>query len=126
MFFVGYCQHSRYKDTAMQQPPEQSADHVYADGQLTVDFALHQVTVRGRSVHLTPTELAVLQCLIDNRHRIVPTLELLDDLRGPGYEDRNLVRWQIRQLRLKVEEDSARPQLIINLPRVGYRYVPPQ
>ena len=36
------------------------------------------------------------------------------------------LKWYISSLRNKVEEDPRNPELILTVPRVGYRYSPPE
>lgn len=47
-------------------------------GRVTVDRARRQVVLDGDEVHLTSRQYAVLDYLVANRHRMVPTEELLE------------------------------------------------
>jgi two-component system KDP operon response regulator KdpE len=90
-------------------------------GQLIVDPVVHQVTVRGSVVSLTPTEYKLLLCLALNAGRALTYSEILDSVWGPGYEDgRNNVKVYIQHLRRKIEADPGQPRYILNQWGIGY------
>jgi two-component system KDP operon response regulator KdpE len=83
------------------------------------------VTVRGRDVHLTPTEFDILQYLADRMGKVVGHRELLKAVWGDVYGDeREYLRVFISQLRRKIEDDPVRPVYIQTVPGVGYRFSP--
>ena len=53
-------------------------------GELRIDFARKQVTLRGRDVDLTPTEYGLLAQLAANAGRVMVQEELLRRVWGPG------------------------------------------
>jgi two-component system KDP operon response regulator KdpE len=92
-----------------------------------VDFEARQVTVRGRSVHLTPKEFELLRHLIANAGKPITHRRLLQAVWGPDYGDEpEYLRVMINQLRKKIESDPARPKLILTEPWVGYRFQAPR
>jgi len=92
-----------------------------------VDFETRQVTVRGRSVHLTPKEFELLRHLISNAGKPITHRRLLQAVWGPDYGDEpEYLRVMINQLRKKIESDPARPKLILTEPWVGYRFQAPR
>jgi two-component system KDP operon response regulator KdpE len=92
-------------------------------GDLVIDFAAHQVLVKGRPVHLTPTEFKLLETLVRNAGRMSSRRMLLQEVWGPGYNsDTQILRVFINQLRAKLEENPADPQYILTEPGVGYRF----
>ena len=97
-------------------------------GTLAIDYAARRVTVAGRRVDLTPTEYAVLRVLSLNAGRVVPFEALVRRVWVDRVQDKggpNLVRMFVRNLRLKLGEDAARPALIFNERGVGYRMPDP-
>jgi len=92
-------------------------------GDLEIDLAGRQVTRAGETLHLTPTEFALLRELANDRGKVITHAQLLRRVWGRGYEtETEYVRVYVRRLRAKLEtEDSG--QLIITQPRVGYRLV---
>jgi two-component system KDP operon response regulator KdpE len=95
----------------------------YADDVLSMDFATSTVSVRGSPVELTPTEYKLLSMLVRNRGKPVPAERLLHGVWGREYDTDELVKWHVGHLRQKIEEDPARPSLIITRRGFGYVYV---
>ena len=96
--------------------------------ELTVDFEMRMVTVRGNSVHLTPKEFDVLRLLVTQEGRPVTHRKILQTVWGPEYaEETEPVRVVIRQLRKKIEKNPAHPRFILTEPWVGYMFqLPPE
>jgi two-component system, OmpR family, KDP operon response regulator KdpE len=91
-------------------------------GDLEVDLSGRVVRRAGEVVHLTSTEYDVLRLLIRNEGKIVTQRQLLQSIWGPNaVEFTHYLRIYIGQLRKKLEEDPANPQLILTEPGVGYR-----
>jgi two-component system KDP operon response regulator KdpE len=101
----------------------QSTRVALADG-LEMDLANRQVTRDGTTLHLTPTEFALLRELVVNRGKVLTHAQLLRRVWGPGYEtETEYVRVYVRRLRAKLEPEGS-PPLILTQPRVGYRLAP--
>ena len=80
------------------------------------------VTLRGKSIRLSPLEYEVLQVLARAAPQMVSYQDLLEAVWGYGSGDkRNYLKLYIRYLRVKLEEDPASPKLIINERGKGYR-----
>jgi two-component system, OmpR family, KDP operon response regulator KdpE len=90
---------------------------------MTIDFEGRQVTVKGRTVHLTPKEYDVLKHLVANQGKPLTHRRLLQSVWGPDYggETENL-RVVINQLRKKIESDPKHPKYIVTEPWIGYRF----
>jgi len=94
---------------------------------LTIDFESREVSVRDRTVHLTPKEYDVLKHLVANLGKPLTHRRLLQAVWGPDYgEETDSLRVVINQLRKKVESDPARPRYIVTEPWVGYRFQAPR
>ncbi len=90
-------------------------------GQLVIDPASRQVTVRGEVVDLTPTEYKLLLYLSYNAGQVLSYGQILDRVWGPGYEDSSTnVKVYIRRLRRKIEADPGHPRYIVSHWGVGY------
>jgi len=108
---------------ALRRGPGQLPTPTLASGELQLDQVRRVVTLRGREVHLTPTEYEILRYLMANAGRIVTYPTLLRAAWGPGYEDNiPLLRVFVTQLRHKVEPDPNNPSYIHTEPRIGYRF----
>ena len=92
-------------------------------GDLLIDTDARQVTLRGKPIHLTPTEYDILQYLAQRTGKVVGHRELLKAVWGDVYGDeREYLRVFISQLRRKIEDDPVRPNYILTEPGVGYRF----
>ncbi len=95
---------------------------VVTAGDVRIDLTRQQVTKAGQTVHLTPTEFALLRELVTNRGKLLSHAHLLRRVWGTGYQTEiEYVRVYVRRLRAKLESDSAAP-LILTAPRAGYRF----
>jgi two-component system, OmpR family, KDP operon response regulator KdpE len=91
-------------------------------GDLQIDLTRQHVAKDGQTVHLTPTEFALLRELVTNRGKLLSHAYLLRRVWGPGYQtETEYVRVYVRRLRAKLESEGAEP-LILTAPRAGYRF----
>ena len=105
-----------------QPVPEAS---IFQAGELKVDLARRVVTVRDAAIKLTATEYALLRLLVRNAGRVLTHHQILREVWGPSYVDEtHYLRVYAAQLRRKLEEDAAHPQLLLTEPGVGYRFAP--
>lgn len=94
----------------------------FAWGDLSIDYARRLVTKAGQEIKLTPLEYDILRFLSQNADRVVTHRLLLSSVWGAEYsEDSQLLRVHVGNLRRKVEDNPARPRLIVTEPGVGYR-----
>ena len=89
---------------------------------VTIDLARHVVTKRGGEIHLTPTEFDLLRVLAADADKVLTHRQLLERVWG-GYaaENSQQLRVYVNYLRRKLEDDPARPRLLVTEPGVGYR-----
>ena len=91
-------------------------------GDVTIDFARHVVTKGDAEVHLTPTEYDLLRVLATNAGKVLTHRQLLERVWGSyAAENSQQLRVYVNYLRRKLEDDPARPRLILTEPGVGYR-----
>ena len=91
--------------------------------ELKIDFHQHRVEVRGREVHLTPTEFRILGTLACELGRVYSRTQLVE--RALGYDFEGLERTvdvHVLNLRRKIEIDPNRPQYIRTVYGVGYKF----
>jgi len=75
----------------------------------------------NKEIVLTMTEARIFEELIKNTGRAVNTEALAQSIWGTDYPGSNeAIHVYIRRLRQKIESDPGHPQLIINLPGIGY------
>ena len=95
-------------------------------GKVTIDLIHRRVLRDGEEVHLSPKEFGVVAELAKYPDRVITHAQLLREIWGPAQERHvEYLRIVVRSLRQKLEEDAARPALIVNSPGVGYRLYAP-
>ncbi|MGH9305764.1 MAG: response regulator [Acidimicrobiales bacterium] len=94
-----------------------------AVGEVTLDPARHEVTVRGENVHLPLKEFELLELLLTNAGRVLTRDILIGRVWGHDYfGDTKTLDVHIKRLRARLESDPARPTLITTIRGLGYRY----
>jgi len=109
-----------------QQPDhEQSTvESIFTTGELTIDYAQHQVMIQGRPVQLSRTEYKLLSTLAQNVGRVMTHELLLERVWGAEYNREVDFIWvYISRLRRKIEADPRHPRYILTVPDVGYKLV---
>ena len=91
---------------------------------LEIDLARRLVTRAGEQVHLTRTELSLLEMLVRHPGKLLTQELLLREVWGPEYgTESNYLRVYVGQLRKKLGDDAAHPRLILTEPGIGYRWI---
>ncbi len=92
-------------------------------GSIEIDPAERGVKVGGATVHLTPTEYALLLLFMEYRGRTLTREQILAQIWGGIANELNSLRVHIAQLRkkLKIGENDPGPVRLVTLPGVGYR-----
>ena len=89
-----------------------------------VDTDSHEVRVHGESVRLPLKEFELLALLMENAGRVLPRSTLIDRVWGSDYVgDTKTLDVHIKRLRSKVEDDPSRPERIVTIRGLGYKFV---
>lgn len=103
-------------------PPGETAEPVFALGDLKVDLGRRQVFVSAQEIHLTPIEYKLLTTLIRYAGKVMTHRQLLKEVWGPLHvEEGHYLRVYMRQLRNKLERNPAHPRYLVTELGVGYR-----
>ena len=96
---------------------------LYRLGSIVVDARKGKVTRADRPVNLTSREFQLLRYLVEHRGITVSREELLSQVWGhiPGTLTRT-VDMHIASLRQKLEINPKRPEMIITVPLMGYKF----
>ena len=101
---------------------QNATDEILDLGELVINRASRNVTLNGKSVDLRPREFDLLTHMSANPGRVYTRDQLLHDVWGFEYiGDTRTVDVHVRWLRLKIEEDPARPKILGTVRGVGYR-----
>ena len=91
---------------------------------LEIDLSSHIAKKAGIELKLTPKEFDLLRLLVQNSGKILTHNWLLKEVWGFEHQDdTQYLRVYIKQLRQKVEEDPAKPRLIVTETGIGYRFL---
>lgn len=92
-------------------------------GDVVMDKTTRVVTVNRQAIDLTPSEFEILSTLMASAGRVFSRADLLDQLRNDAFERvERTIDVHIRNLRSKIEPDSANPTYIQTVFGVGYRF----
>ena len=92
-------------------------------GSLSVDLVNHVARKNNEILKLTSTEFALLALLAKNSGRVLTHQSILKDIWGFGYVGQTqYLRVFVAQLRKKIEDDPAKPKLLITESGIGYRF----
>jgi two-component system response regulator RegX3 len=93
-------------------------------GDVRVDFARHQVTVAGETVHLTRSEFRLLTLLSEEPERVYSRREIMEHLwQSPYIGDERAADIHISNLRRKLEGDPRSPERLLTVRGAGYTLV---
>jgi len=102
-----------------------SHEQPFVSGDIQVDFARREVTVRGQPVALTGTEYRLLYHLVRNAGQVLTHETLLARVWGREYTDEiSYLKSYINRLRHKLERDPRHPEYILTEYGVGYWFRP--
>jgi two-component system KDP operon response regulator KdpE len=91
-------------------------------GGTQIDLARRASIGSAGTIHLTPLEYRVLDCLARQAGMIVTSRQLLREVWGPDrVGDSGALRVCIKGLRDKLEPDPRRPQFLVTEAGIGYR-----
>jgi two-component system KDP operon response regulator KdpE len=115
---------ARVRAVLRRVPHATSTPSVVQVDALEIDLVRKQVRLDGEVVHLTKTELALLEQLATQPGKLLTHEYLLRQVWGRGYgSESNYLRVYVGQLRRKLGDDAANPRLIVTEPGIGYRWI---
>lgn len=109
--------------TAIRLTAEKTDKPVLEFKSLVIDLSNHIVKKNNEIVRLTATEFSLIALLARNHGRVLTHQFLLKEVWGFGYlEQTQYLRVFIAQLRKKIEDNPAQPQLLLTESGIGYRF----
>lgn len=94
-------------------------------GDTALDMLTHQVQRGKRRAHLTPKEFKLLRLLMENAGEVLSRGQIMKEVWETDYlGDTRTLDVHIRWLREKLEDNASRPQHVITVRGVGYRFSP--
>ncbi len=92
-------------------------------GPVTLDLVRHVVTVRGEQINLTRSEFQLLRLLAGRPGEVFRRHQIMEELWQSEFDgDVRACDVHISNLRQKVERDAQRPELVVTVRGVGYKF----
>jgi len=111
-------------EVLLRRVPVHKGEGVHQFGTIRVDVRRGEVTRKGRQVQLTGREFQLLRYLMERAGSTVRRDELLSSVWGYGTGTfTRTVDMHIASLREKLEDNPKRPQLIVTVVGVGYKFM---
>jgi two-component system KDP operon response regulator KdpE len=108
---------------ALRHSPGNEVDPILVFGAITIDLVNHTVRKNDEILKLTSTEFSLLALLAKNSGRVLTHQAILKEVWGFGYVGQTqILRVFVAQLRKKIEDDPAKPKLLITESGIGYRF----
>ena len=99
-------------------------NQTYRFGNAVFDIPAHTLTVEGQEETLTPIEFELLHHLIRHHNKACSRSQLMDAAGLGAFEGaERTIDVHIHNLRKKIEPDHAKPQHILTVFGIGYRFV---
>lgn len=90
---------------------------------LELDLGAYEVRVRNKTVHFSAKEFEVLRFLAVHPNQVFTRGQIFDSAWGNNeYGDLNTVTVHVKKIREKIELDPARPQYILTVRGIGYKF----
>ncbi len=108
--------------------PQFSEDRssTFTSGNLTINFATHDVFVSGELVKLSPTEYNLLCNLVRNAGKVLSHRFLLEKTWGSDYtDDIPSLKKYIYRLRSKLKDEQNPQPMLVTQRGVGYKFIRP-
>jgi len=113
---------SRIRAVLRRSGARAMGDEVLVSGDVKLDRPRREVTRAGEPVELTFSEFELLNCLMSEPGKLFNRQELLRAIwSDSAYRDPRAIDVHVRHLREKLEQDPARPSVIVTVRGAGYR-----
>jgi two-component system KDP operon response regulator KdpE len=108
---------------ALRYIPGSDFESILSFGTLKIDLPNHIARKNDEILKLTSTEFSLLALLAKNSGRVLTHQSILKEIWGYGYVGQTqILRVFVAQLRKKIEDDPAKPTLLITESGIGYRF----
>jgi two-component system KDP operon response regulator KdpE len=108
---------------ALRHSPGNEINPNLVFGAITIDLVNHTARKNDEILKLTSTEFSLLALLAKNSGRVLTHQAILKEVWGFGYVGQTqILRVFVAQLRKKIEDNPAKPKLLITESGIGYRF----
>lgn len=98
-----------------------AAKYVFAD--ITIDLNRCEAMKNGRKIDLTATEFKLLRAFLERRGQVLTIDQILQEVWGRDvFLTDRVVYTHVNNLRSKIEKDPRKPELLVSVRGIGYRF----
>lgn len=102
---------------------EEFEEQVLEGGRVRMDVERHTVSVDGEPISMPLKEFDLLEYLLRNAGRVLTRGQLIDRIWGADYVgDTKTLDVHVKRLRSKIEQEPSRPQHLVTVRGLGYKY----
>lgn len=103
--------------------PMEDPDEIMIRGPIEINLHTYEVKLNGTLLSLTPTEYKILVTLAGKPGRVYSRLQLMNHAMGEAFANyERSIDTHVSNLRKKIEQDPAHPELIHTVYGIGYRF----
>lgn len=103
--------------------PREAVDGILEAGPVRMDIDRHLVYFNGEKISMPLKEFELLELLLENKNRVLTRGQIIDQVWGSNYfGDTKTLDVHVKRLRSKIEEDPARPQHLLTVRGLGYKF----
>jgi DNA-binding response OmpR family regulator len=107
----------------LDRAPQADANTEISAGPVSMDLVRHVVRVRGEQVNLTRSEFQLLRLLAGRPGEVFRRHQIMEELWQTEFDgDDRACDVHISNLRQKVEVDAQRPELVVTVRGIGYKF----
>lgn len=102
---------------------EKKSKKQYKTGNLKIDLDTKEVTLRNKTIKLTPIEYKILLFFMKNPGKVLSSNDIYKEVwnESQAYNIENTIAVHIRHIREKIEKDSREPKYIKVVWGIGYK-----
>lgn len=113
----------RRRSAVAEPEAEAPSDNVLEGGRVRLDVERHTVFVDGTPVPMPLKEFDLLEYLMRNTGRVLTRSQLIDRIWGADYVgDTKTLDVHVKRLRTKIEKEPSRPEQLITVRGLGYKF----
>jgi two-component system, OmpR family, KDP operon response regulator KdpE len=108
--------------TALRHHPKIHEKELFKTYNLTIDLTTRTVYKGNETLKLTAIEYSLLALFVRNAGRVLTHKYILEQVWGPTFvEEAQYTRVYVGQLRKKIEDNPAKPKILLTESGIGYR-----
>lgn len=110
------------RSTLLSEAANKELEKANNPSSIVINKDNYSVTIRNKEIYLTAVEFDILCYLYSNKNKVVSSEDVLQKVLNypPRTGNPESIRTHIKNIRAKIEIDTAKPQIITTVPKRGY------